>query len=407
MKKLFYSLLVLVVSKNLIAQNVGIGTTTPIGKLDVVGAGTTSSTNTFLLRNSIGDTLFRMRDDGRIGIGYNGSSYGRTLNLGGSGVNFYTSNEAAYGGSIFPTDTSLVIWSNSGSNNYLVFQPSWGNTGIGTYTPNAKLHLNGAMLIGSNSDVVTPGTLFTVKGNADVEDRLTSSAFSMTSGAFNGAFLQSDATGNASWVSPSLIETDPQVQSATNNRVPKWNGTALVDGLIQDNGLNIVLTSGAEYTYSAVKNRVLHIPASSFRLVPLQGTSSGGLTSVLSNNNGGGLYIDNGAAGTDAFFEAPIILPVGAIINGIDLYVRDQNNTAEVSGDLVEADLAGFTQTVIASTTATGVATTPGNTTISNSLLALSVVSGRAYFIRFNTKENSNGLRIFGARVNYSVSRAE
>ena len=146
--------------------NVGIatGASTPIARVDVKGLGTTSSTNTFALRNSQGDTLLRMRDDGRMGIGYNGTTYGRQINLGGTGINFYTSNEAAFGGAVFPTDTSLVLWSNSNSNNYLVLQPSWGNTGIGTYTPNAKFHLNGAQLIGSNSSRIATGYSLSVAG---------------------------------------------------------------------------------------------------------------------------------------------------------------------------------------------------------------------------------------------------
>jgi hypothetical protein len=142
----------------------------PLGRLDVVGAGTTSSTNTFLLRNSVGDTLLRMRDDGRMGIGYNGTSYGRTLNMGGTGINFYTANEVAFGGAIFPTDTSLVIWSNSGANNYLVLQPSWGNTGVGTYTPNAKLHVNGTQLIGGNSARIAAGYQLSVDGKIIAEE---------------------------------------------------------------------------------------------------------------------------------------------------------------------------------------------------------------------------------------------
>ena len=137
--------------------------------MDIIGAGTTSSTNTLTLRNSNGDTLFRMRDDGRMGIGYNGTTYGRQLNLGGTGINFYTSNEAAFGGAVFPTDTSLVLWSNSNSNNYLVLQPSWVNTGIGTYTPNAKLHLNGAMLIGSNSQRIATNYELSVDGDVIAE----------------------------------------------------------------------------------------------------------------------------------------------------------------------------------------------------------------------------------------------
>ncbi|MBL7727718.1 MAG: hypothetical protein JNM68_08535, partial [Dinghuibacter sp.] len=112
----------------------------------------------------------RMRDDGRMGIGYNGSSYGRTLNMGGTGINFYTANEVAFGGAIFPTDTSLVIWSNSGSNNYLVFQPSWGNTGVGTYTPNAKFHVNGAQLIGGNTARIATGYQLSVDGKIIAEE---------------------------------------------------------------------------------------------------------------------------------------------------------------------------------------------------------------------------------------------
>jgi len=154
--------------------NVGIGGFSgpgvPLGRLDVRGAGTTSSTNTFLLRNSNGDTIMRVRDDGRMGIGYNGTTYGRTMNLGGTGINMYTSNEAAFGGAVFPTDTSLVIWSNSNSNNYLVLQPSWGNTGIGTYTPNAKFHVNGAMLMGSNSARIATGFSLSVDGRIMCED---------------------------------------------------------------------------------------------------------------------------------------------------------------------------------------------------------------------------------------------
>jgi hypothetical protein len=38
------------------------------------------------------------------------------------------------------------------------------------------------------------------------------------------------------WTIPaSVVESDPQVSSSTSNRIPKWNGTTLVDGIITDN----------------------------------------------------------------------------------------------------------------------------------------------------------------------------
>lgn len=144
----------------------------PLGRLDVIGAGTSSLTNTLILRNSLLDTIMRVRDDGRIGLGYNpvSGSYGRTVNIGGTGINFYNANEGAFGGAVFPTDTSLIIWSNSGANNYLVLQPSWGNTGIGTYTPNAKFHVNGTQLIGSNSANPATGYQLSVDGKIIAEE---------------------------------------------------------------------------------------------------------------------------------------------------------------------------------------------------------------------------------------------
>jgi hypothetical protein len=154
--------------------NVGIGgfsgVQTPIARMDIISEGTTSSTNVLALRNGSGDTLFRLRSDGRMGIGYNGTTFGRTINLGGTGINFYTANEAAFAGAVYPSDTSLILWSNSNSNNYLILQPSWGNTGVGTYSPNAKFHVNGTMLIGGTNARIAGGYSLSVDGKIIAED---------------------------------------------------------------------------------------------------------------------------------------------------------------------------------------------------------------------------------------------
>ena len=145
--KTFQLCIVLFLSFVCHAQRVGIGTLTPVARLDIVGEGTSSQTNNLVLKNSIGDTLFRVRNDGRIGIMFNGSSFGRTLNLGGNGVNFYKTDDV-FAGAIFPTDTSLIMWSQISDNNYVILQPAWGKVGIATYHPQATLEVGGTVILG-------------------------------------------------------------------------------------------------------------------------------------------------------------------------------------------------------------------------------------------------------------------
>jgi Chaperone of endosialidase len=78
--------------------------------------------------------------------------------------------------------------------------------------------------------------------NVKINDNLTVKNFTKTEGASNGYILQSDASGNASWINPSSIttaENDPKITSTITNFMPKWDGTKLVDGQIFDNGTNI------------------------------------------------------------------------------------------------------------------------------------------------------------------------
>lgn len=52
----------------------------------------------------------------------------------------------------------------------------------------------------------------------------------------NGEVLTFNGTSFAWTIPASVVESDPQVSSSTTNRIPKWNGTTLVDGIITDNG---------------------------------------------------------------------------------------------------------------------------------------------------------------------------
>jgi hypothetical protein len=128
----------------------GIGTDDPPkARLDIKSSSNSSSTNALMLRNLDGDTMMRVRNNGYVGIGYNGNSYGRPLNVQGTGMNFYY-NATTFGGAVFPdADNNLVLWSNNaGPGQNVVLQPSWGQVTIGTYTPAAgyKVSINGKLI---------------------------------------------------------------------------------------------------------------------------------------------------------------------------------------------------------------------------------------------------------------------
>ena len=96
-----------------------------------------------------------------------------------------------------------------------------------------NLTFNGSVGINTAPD---PANILTVDGNTATTN------FQMTAGATANYVLQSDASGNGTWVDPttlSVTEIDPEVAAVTTNRIPKWNGTTLVDGLVTDNGTNI------------------------------------------------------------------------------------------------------------------------------------------------------------------------
>ncbi|MDB5202866.1 MAG: hypothetical protein JWQ27_2275 [Ferruginibacter sp.] len=152
--------------------NIGVGLPAivqPSARFEIYGSGSSSGTNTFLVRKNNGDTIMRIQDDGKMSIGYNGPTLGRTLNLEGSGANFYNTG-GAFGGAVFATDTSLVLWSTFASNRYVVMQPTFGNVGIGTYSPNSKFHVNGLTVIGNSASVPAAGYQLSVDGKIICEE---------------------------------------------------------------------------------------------------------------------------------------------------------------------------------------------------------------------------------------------
>ena len=184
--------------------NIGISTSTPTTKLDVNG--TTKTVGFQMPTGAVAGHILRTDEFG-LGIWVN--------------PNTITVNE------IDPQVTTSTV-------NKV---PRWNGTSLANGTIE-----DDATNIGIGTAPVAANKL-TVVGKTQV-DSIAATKFQMTNGATNGYVLQSDANGRASWVnantlSVNVTEIDPQVTSATVNRIPKWNGTSLADGLITDNGTNI------------------------------------------------------------------------------------------------------------------------------------------------------------------------
>lgn len=127
-----------------------------------------------------------------------------------------------------------------------------GNVGIGyragfnetgankLYIENSNADANNALIYGEFDN-----NIVRVNGTLQVNNPATINGYALPNvrGTANQV-LQTDGAGATNWVSTtslSINETDPQVSSTTNNRVPRWNSTTttLVDGTIHDDGTNV------------------------------------------------------------------------------------------------------------------------------------------------------------------------
>ncbi len=174
--------------------NVGIGTTYPEQKLEIVSEDSTGVAVAIKLSapnmDSLSKTVLMMGKD--------------TDSLNQAEINF-----------LFDGQKSLKNQLQFGFSKNLPFVFFNGNqrVGIGVSSPDATLHVNGDFKLADGTEGI-------------------------------GKILVSDTFGLATWQSPA-VESDPQVGPLSMNKVPKWDGSALVDGLIEDDGNNIVVTHDA------------------------------------------------------------------------------------------------------------------------------------------------------------------
>jgi Chaperone of endosialidase len=266
--------------------NVGVGTSAPADKLHVVGntrvdggridfrntgnsirIGENAGLNDNLNDNSnvfIGTDAGQATISGSGNIGIGQGSLESTLSSGNVAIGYGAFNNNINGFNNVGLGTEAGYLNNSDNNTFLGSHAGYNNVGtanifIGAYagyyeTASDKLYIH-------NSDVTDPliyGDFVTrdltfngsvgIDAAPDAANKLTvngntaTTNFQMTAGATENYILQSDASGNGTWVDPASLavtETDPKVMTTATNQIPKWNGTALSDGQITDNGTNI------------------------------------------------------------------------------------------------------------------------------------------------------------------------
>ena len=228
--------------------NVGIGTTVPTAKLDVAGSASLSGT-----------LAFRGTTDPKIDV-LNGENLGfRTslngdagltermtiLNNGNVGIGttnpvgkLEVSNSEAV--NLFVTDTGgAKAWINAGTSNTLLGSYTnhrtgltvngteylsvitGGNVGIGTTNPSTLLQLGTAG--------TTAGTLSLAGGTSGlvtVDVAAAAGTWAMTlptSGGTNGYIMQTDGSGNLSWVDPATLSTQSSIWGMTSEQIHPQN----------------------------------------------------------------------------------------------------------------------------------------------------------------------------------------
>ncbi len=211
---------------------------------------------------------------------------------------------------------------------------------------------------------------------------------------------------------------------STAGNTPYWNGTQWVlnNSNIYNNGGNVGvgLTPAAQklevggnigipgansYMYTSAKTKYLSVPSSSFALENVFLVSTTGI--VLGGYaTGQARWVQGGTATTDAYLYAGLSLPDGAVITAIDVFTYDASAADEVGAELYSLQNGSTTPQSLSATGTSGAAFNGGAVTVSATGINQTIDNaGYSYYLRFKTKEATNTLRLYSARVTYTVTK--
>ncbi len=167
---------------------------------------------------------------------------------------------------------------------------------------------------------------------------------------------------------------------------------------------NIEIPAANDYQYASAKFGYASVAASAFTL-------SDGSSSIFLGgfDSGNSRWIQGGDVTTDEYMYASIQLPHGAEVVQVDFYVYDGDGTHQVSGNLSRQTLGSTVTNVMATTNSSGAAYNSGHINLVDNTISNATINNKeyAYFLRFATKQNIASLRIIGASIIYTVTKAD
>lgn len=218
-----------------------------------VGAGALSGTNSAASQDNVAVGYNSLRQPGTIT---------RSVAIGSNALvnasNNSTRNTAigAFAGSATTTGNDNVFIGNSAGS------AEAGTSSNKLYIENTNANASNALVYGEFDT-----NILRVNGTLQVNNPANANGYALPNVRGNAnEVLRTDGVGGTSWVSSTSLETDPQVSSVTNNRIPKWNGTTLIDGIISDNGTTVTVsgttsTTNLQMTSGATANFILQSDA--------------------------------------------------------------------------------------------------------------------------------------------------
>ncbi|GAB5538949.1 MAG: hypothetical protein Salg2KO_10520 [Salibacteraceae bacterium] len=161
-----------------------------------------------------------------------------------------------------------------------------------------------------------------------------------------------------------------------------------------------------EYTYESTKTRYLSIPAHGFQLLnTISGTGTAN-TEVGGVSAGNYLYT-TGSTG-DLHLFAPIYLPDGAIVTDVDFYVYDNSGAGDCTGYMYRQNHTSTTNSFMAITPSTTVSSGAVQTLNDNTIADPTIdTQNYNYHLRYTARGNDVNLRLYSARITYTVTEAD